>query len=381
MNLFPAVVLGGPPHAGKSVLSYSLSHALRERGVQHYVLRAAPDYEGDWSNEADQETVRTIRMKGPFTPAFVEHVCQSLASRHLPLLVDVGGLPSQEQEVIFDQCTHAILLHKEESDLEAWQALADRHNLITLALLRSTLDSASLMTDSGPILHGIIGGLVRGTQAAGPPVEALAQRLAGLFAYSPEELASMHLLNAPVENVRVVEELAAMLNIPNEGEKYRWEPEHLPRLLEVVPGGQPLAVYGRGPTWLYTALAAHTSPAPFWQFDVRLGWVKSLALHVGEASPDAPLQAERRTQSDHTRLEFRIPRAYLNYEEAADLRIPEVPPAQGLVLSGKLPNWLLTSLVLAYNAVAWVGVYYPQLDGAIVVSRPAEGAPAIGAIV
>jgi len=381
MNLFPAVVLGGPPHAGKSVLSYSLSHALRERGVQHYVLRAAPDYEGDWSNEADQETVRTIRMKGPFTLGFVEHICQSLATRHLPLLVDVGGLPTREQEAIFDQCTHAILLYKEESDLESWQLLAARHNLITIASLRSSLDSPSLITDDGPILRGVVNGLVRGVQVASPPVDALVQRLAGLFAYTSDELATTNLLNAPVENVRIIEELASMLNIPNEGEKYRWEPEHLLRLLEIMPAGQPMALYGRGPNWLYAALAAHTSPASFWQFDIRLGWVKSLGLQTGEISLDAPLQVKIQAQVDPIHLEFRIPSAYLNYDEAGDLRIPQVPASQGLVLSGKLPNWLWTSLILTYRTSSWIGVYYPQVDGAVVVYRRAEGAPTIGSVV
>ena len=43
MELFPAVMIGGPPHSGKSVLAYSLTQALRARGVAHYVLRAYPD--------------------------------------------------------------------------------------------------------------------------------------------------------------------------------------------------------------------------------------------------------------------------------------------------------------------------------------------------
>ena len=58
MELFPAVMIGGPPHSGKSVLAYSLSQALRARQVAHYVLRAFPDGEGDWANEADQAMVR-----------------------------------------------------------------------------------------------------------------------------------------------------------------------------------------------------------------------------------------------------------------------------------------------------------------------------------
>src|SRR5438552_6610469 len=45
----PAILIGGPPHTGKSVLTYSLSQALRKRSIEHYVIRASPDGEGDWS--------------------------------------------------------------------------------------------------------------------------------------------------------------------------------------------------------------------------------------------------------------------------------------------------------------------------------------------
>jgi hypothetical protein len=69
MQRFPAVMIGGPPDCGKSVLMYNLFRTLRERGVQHYALRAAPDGEGDWSNEAQQKLVRTILApaNGPAT--------------------------------------------------------------------------------------------------------------------------------------------------------------------------------------------------------------------------------------------------------------------------------------------------------------------------
>ena len=57
MAHFNAILIGGPPHSGKSVLTYSLTQTLRQQGIDHYVLRACPDGEGDWSNEAAPERV------------------------------------------------------------------------------------------------------------------------------------------------------------------------------------------------------------------------------------------------------------------------------------------------------------------------------------
>ncbi len=71
MELFPAIAIGGPPHSGKSVLAYSLSKALRARQVAHYVLRAFPDGEGDWANEADPKVLS--RPSGFGTFAMTSH--------------------------------------------------------------------------------------------------------------------------------------------------------------------------------------------------------------------------------------------------------------------------------------------------------------------
>src|SRR6266849_6431229 len=99
-NPLPAILIGGPPHAGKSVLTYSLTQALRKRNIDHYVIRACPDGEGDWSQEIDQDAVRVIRVKGTWMPSFVERVCRDLERRHFPLLVDMGGRPEAWQTCI-----------------------------------------------------------------------------------------------------------------------------------------------------------------------------------------------------------------------------------------------------------------------------------------
>ena len=97
VHSLPAILIGGPPHMGKSVLTYSLTQALPKRYIDHYVIRACPDGEGDWSQESDGDAVRMIRIKGQWQPAFVKNVCNALEQRHFPFLVDVGGRPAEWQ--------------------------------------------------------------------------------------------------------------------------------------------------------------------------------------------------------------------------------------------------------------------------------------------
>jgi CRISPR-associated protein Csx3 len=102
-NPLPAVVLGGPPHRGKSVLAYSLTRALRTHAVRHYLLRAyPPDGEGDWFHEGEQDVVRHLRIKGARSEGWLPLLRRDIARRHLPLIVDMGGLPTPEQEAILE---------------------------------------------------------------------------------------------------------------------------------------------------------------------------------------------------------------------------------------------------------------------------------------
>ena len=254
MKQFPAIVIGGPPHSGKSVLTYGLTQILRTQQVEHYVLRACPDGEGDWSQETPPEMVRLLRNKGQFSESFVANVERTLQQRHLPLLVDVGGRPTPEQELLFDHCTHAILLAADAAGLNQWRQLAQRHNLPVLAELQSTLQEDEEIYAERPILRGRISGLERHQPTSGTLIERLACNIRTLFALTQAELRAEHLRAAPAELAVDLERLARTLGVANGG---TWQPAELLSVLDYLPAGEPLAIYGRGPNWLYEIGRAH----------------------------------------------------------------------------------------------------------------------------
>jgi len=377
MNLHPAVVIGGPPHSGKSVLTYSLTQALRRQNVPHYVLRAyPPDYEGDWSNEADSSLVRHIRIKGAQTTDWIVPICRDIARRHQPLIVDVGGRPTEQQESILNECTHAILLARDEDSRRTWQTLFARHGLMLLADLDSDLHGVSLLHEATPIVRGTLSGLERGKVACGPVFEALVDRLSALFAYDAVELRESHIRTAPVETVVELARMGRALGLASD--PYKWNPLHLPQVLDYLPSGVPLGIYDRGPNWLYAALALQAHPATLYQFDVRLGWVTPPRLRIGQPTPDAPLQARLSPRADHVRVELSLTGSYLDYAEAEGLCLPPAPPETGVVLSGKLPLWLWTAVALAYHDALWLAVYQPQLGDQAVVIRTLTDQKVIG---
>lgn len=373
MDTLPAIVIGGPPHSGKSVLTYSLSMALRERDVPHYVLRTAPDGEGDWFNQIAADVARTLRYKLSFTPEFVDRVCAFLRDRHLPLLVDVGGKPTRDQERVFDFCTYAILLTRDAESHAAWVNLMERHSVPVIADLHSQLEGVSEVWATSPVLRGVITGLERGSRAQGPVFDLLVERVAAIFAYEEDELRALHHHIAPKAHLVDMDLLPRQWH-PSDA---RWRPDDIPRGLALVPSGHALALYGRAPNWAYAAFAVHAWPAPCYQFDARYGWVASPTLQAGE--PTLSVDLEWNVRGPVTWLHVRLRRPLLDYHRVHLLPLrPLTTP--GLVLDGKLPHWLTTALARAYVSQAqWIAVYQPQLDpgrqGAVVVASKQSALP------
>lgn len=371
MKEFPAVLIGGPPHSGKSVFVYRLTRALRQQRVSHYVLRACPDGEGDWSNEADQELVQTIRNKGSFNTAFTQQVSGYLQKRHLPLLVDVGGKPTPDQQNMFRACTHAILLigGNDEAtyarDLASWRQMMTQQGVVIIAELRSVLPGVDELTATSPIVQGTIANLERGETAVGPIVGACIDKLKDLFAYDEAAVAQYHLTHAPAELALDIPQLAQTLG----AEDGYWQPGQLPELVDYLPAQKPLALYGRSVNWVNATLAMVAYPAPLWLFDVRLGWIQSPTLPT-TASPTVQAGWET-TVSEHKDfwlLTMKTNGQYLAFDTPEALPLPAIRPGKGLVLSGKIPHWLLTAVIRQLApAHTWTAVYQPPLGGAVVI--------------
>ncbi len=372
VNLLPAVLIGGPPHAGKSVLFHSLTYALRERGVRHHAIRACPDGEGNWFQELDldQQTVSLIRSSGKWSPEFVTRICRDLERRYLPLLVDMGGKPREEQYAILRQCTHSLLLLRAdlEEDDRNWRRYVQINGLLPLAVVYSEQNGSSVLKTTRPVIEGTITGLerYRGHRAQGPVFDALVDRLAALFtSYSDADLDKVLLDQAPTE---LVVNLYLSLQAIDPSTNW-WNHAMLPTLLADLPAGTPLSVYGAGPQWLYAALSAHAGEQPFYQFDPRLGWIEPLPLLMGEpAFPD--LRVQVRGDEEQTILSVDIVPKHLEYFQPEPLPFPQIPVERGLILDGSMPSWLVTALTRFYQqqGVAWLACHQPPLKGAIVVA-------------
>lgn len=202
----------------------------------------------------------------------------------------------------------------------------------------------------------------------------LAERLGRLMEYPSEELKERHLGHAPTELALDLMQLARYIDPATPTR--RWQPADLPRALEFVPNA-PLSLYGRGPNWLYAALALRVAPYPFYLFDPRLGWTSPVTLRP-MPSPPSGLIAWRITQRPtHEWIEGLPQTSYLDYDDLKDSTVPLLDPQRGVVISGKLPHWLTVGIALAHRGHPWLAVVQAQQydRGIVVMSRRTDRRP------
>lgn len=296
-NLFPAILIAGAPNSGKSVLSHLLTQRLRAEGIEHYLLRAAPDGEGDWFQDGalaheKQEQARLLRQshKRSYTAEMVRHMCAAIHNRALPLLVDIGGKPRGDQLEILRACTHSILLYRTPAEKAEWQFLLGDLNLLPVAELRSSLDEPDALLEDDLVLQAVIGGLQRdpNLRRVGLAFEELARLVAGICRYERGFLEVEHTRRAPYP-VLFERDLARLAGARSEDENPHWEPGDLARLLPLLRLNRPAAIYGRGPVWLAAALAVLAMPHDLALFDTRYSW---LTLADLQAAPNEQVQFE-----------------------------------------------------------------------------------------
>ncbi|MGB0384898.1 MAG: CRISPR-associated protein Csx3 [Ardenticatenaceae bacterium] len=371
-SLFPAILIGGPPHRGKSVFAYILSRLLKNRQVAHYLLRATPNGEGNWFYDASFSLAEKLRRKRSWDASFEQAVEKSLQRRPLPFLVDVGGKPTLRQQEIFGHCSHYIILGKDKEEWAEWRAICEGQQLQPLAEIRSVLEADDALLSEHPLLRLQLGNLDRerdfGLDKLGFPWQKLAERVATTIGYNESEMWDYHRTRLPFD--------ALALNLHDKQSKYDsnsrwWKTEMLPRLLQDVCQESALAIYGRAPTWVASALALHTQK-PIHCFDAQYGWLTPPTLQ--HSADNGAWQVTKTHQPHLTELAFTLAPTHLAPKPTLKGPLPSIEPTTTILLSGKLPIWLYMGLARYYaHHGHTIAIAHPRLKAGVQINRSAVG--------
>lgn len=182
----PAILIGGPPDSGKSVLANTLRLNLLKKNLnkQVFLHRANWDGQGNWAYEtANQELVKRLVRENEFRlhendltrhliPDYYQKNSRDIKNiRELVdlVLVDVGGKPQPEKMLLLEQCTHYIIISKSPEKIGEWHDLC-RKKLQPLAVIHSVLEKKIEVLSTNPFLEVVTGSWQEGETQTVPDV-------------------------------------------------------------------------------------------------------------------------------------------------------------------------------------------------------------------
>lgn len=366
------IVVCGPPHSGKSVFLGGLCENLPRD--KRYLFRACPDGEGTWTykgNGAEQ-----YRRKGKFSADVVDWYCQSLARCEMApiVLVDIGGIPSGENRRILNEggVSHAIILAGDLGKVAEWQQFLDSCGVEVVAILYSDYHGAEDCVTSDPM---VVHHLERGDEfvSSRPAIQVVAEKILKLSLET--SMASYFELSFAPLTISAVAQVCGINK--NERGQYSWAGSDLPKLTELLHNRsaempEVVRIDGAAPGFLAVALAHECHPR-----EVELN------------SPDGYVRVGcRKPEGIGTGIEFRVsdgpdgytvvegvlnPSVPLKPEQLLQIAPPILPMGSKVILSGRIPNWLMASLAMAYHgAVKAVATFQPGVGATVAMTHSAE---------
>lgn len=168
-----AILIGGPPNSGKSVLSNALRMSLlaKKPEAQIYLHRANWDGEGNHTFETpDRDLATRLTKENKFKldqhlnadkliGEYFKYHAQATANIRQVVnlaLVDVGGVPDPVKTPVVEQCSHYIAISNDADKVQAWHDLCSP-KLKPLAVIHSVLEERVEVLRIEPFLEIVAG--------------------------------------------------------------------------------------------------------------------------------------------------------------------------------------------------------------------------------
>lgn len=381
------IVIGGPPHSGKSVFIEALTQNLDKDNT--FSFSAAPDGEGPWlQRHYNNPEVVKFRQKGKFTPEFVADRKKKIRDWEGPLMIiDVGGWTSEENARMIEGATHAIILAGDLSKVAEWRDFFEENNIEVIAKLHSHYqgnhDVQRPMEPEKSHIVSSVHHLERGEPAADrETIKQVAGLISGLVEGNVAYKEAHEGENANPFEVFIPE---VFKDLPNEiiertittrdGQQKQVQNKQIlrsaiPQIYEKALDfdGQPAWLNGLVNSWEAIALAMAFEDAG--SNDVRLrgpdGYIPVKKLPEAEEL-DTKWWAEPQQQGEMEGKPIYVvhntAHASNNPISPTDLEtmtVPELPENAVVIISTQGPNWLKASIASSYKGkVAGIAAFQP----------------------
>lgn len=358
------IVFCGPPHSGKSVLIANLIKKLPSDG--YTIVRACPDGEGVWSNNANQAEIRMVRKKGEFTKEFIEDTCQTIDKQTSPIvIVDAGGIISSENSEIFKHCDSFLVISGDKKAKENWMQFGKSIGLNCVGSFDSSLDGKEKLYSERPYIQGNLVGLERGTTLLKSPlISKLAKDLIKRSKYIEKTKAKIpeESTHTVIDDMDIGFELNYGVHLSDvDGmnlKKVKWREEAVPKIYNLISQkiekGEQVRIQGVRANFVLTTLCkalAKQGAKSIEIYDARTKKyvpIKNLKKKKG-IQQSSELEYHVLENEKNAFLDVDITKDQYSVDDMKDYILPKIKREKNLYLSGRIPHWLLASIVNSYD--------------------------------
>lgn len=172
-----AILIGGPPNSGKSVLCYALDYTLNQKAPNRniHLHRAQWDGEGNWFAEMEnrplaEELSKRSQAQGSERFFFYHaNVVNKIRQGMELVLVDFGGMPQPKDVVLLHRCTHYIIISSKPEEISNWHDFCGkRAGLNPLAVIHSVREKRLEVLPNEKFLEIVAGPWERGETLSVP---------------------------------------------------------------------------------------------------------------------------------------------------------------------------------------------------------------------
>lgn len=367
------VVICGPPHSGKSVFLQGLCQCLPRD--MRYLFRACPDGEGTWTWKSPEAAA--YRRKGSFTGEIIEWYAGSLARCNLApvILVDIGGRITEENRRILcdGRVDAAIILSGTPERIPEWGIFLAELGIPVFARIVSEYPGTADRPDASPM---VVHYLERGEDVScRPTIQKIAAMLLDMAGDKKKEEKSMNYVLSIPHLAETLGKSAQQVTLPNGRvvNQVVWQGEDLPALAKILHNkaaeiGPVVDIDGAAPAWLVAALCHAVHPA-----SVRVNSPDGYVA-IGQQKPaDSPVgknlvwnvQIGPQGWTVVT-CQMADPSIPLSPADLDGVFPPAVPFGTRVIVSGRIPNWLAATLVMAYHGRAQaVALFQPGIGATV----------------
>lgn len=369
------IVIGGPPHSGKSVFIEALMQNVDKDNT--FSFSAAPDGEGPWlQRHYDNSDVVKWRQKGKFTEEFVEDRRKKISEWEGPLMIiDVGGRTSEENSRMIEGATHAIILAGDLSKISEWKEFFEKQSIEVIAKLHSHYHGTNdLQLDMNPDDEHITSSIHR-LERGEPASDRETIWQVASFIQDIVEGNKLYNEEHKAENINPFEVFLPKVfgDLPNEiiqrriklkdgSEKVVDNKQILRSAIPMIYGkakefdGQPVWLNGPVNSWEAIALASAFDDAG--SEDIRLrgpdGYIGVKKLPQVEDGNTVNWNVMQQGEVDNkpvyiVHADVVASSRLLKPEELDTMNIPKLPEGSVVVISTQGPNWLKASIAAGYK--------------------------------